>query len=142
VRQRFSLHPTFEASGRSSVGDEVFLDAWRAATRESNMTNRLYVGNLAFDTTEDALRNAFAEYGEVVESKIVSDRESGRSRGFGFVEMATPEAAQQAISRMNGAQVDGRSLRVNEAEDRRPRSDGFSSRPSGGRGGASRRDRW
>ena len=106
------------------------------------MTNRLYVGNLAFDTTDDALRRAFAECGEVVESKIVSDRETGRSRGFGFVEMATQEAARQAIARMNGAEVDGRSLRVNEAEDRKPRSDGSSSRPSGGRGDAGRRGRW
>jgi RNA recognition motif-containing protein len=96
------------------------------------MSNRLYVGNLAFDTTDDTLRRAFEAYGEVVEAKIVNDRETGRSRGFGFVAMATPDAARQAIARMNGAEIDGRSLRVNEAEDRKPRSDGFSSRQSGG----------
>jgi cold-inducible RNA-binding protein len=97
------------------------------------MNNRLYVGNLAFDTTDDALRRAFAACGDVVETTIVNDRETGRSRGFGFVVMATPEAAQQAISRMNGAEVDGRALRVDEAVDRVRRPGGFGSGPGGDR---------
>ena len=132
----------FEASGRLSVGDEVpprdLVDDRLAATTGSNMNNnRLYVGNLAFDTTDEALKRAFADCGEVLETKVVSDRETGRSRGFGFVVMATPEAAQTAISRMNGAEVDGRPLRVNEATDRPRRSDGVRSGPDG-----DRRRRW
>ncbi len=95
------------------------------------MGNRLYVGNLSFDTTADGLKRAFAAFGEVVEATVVSDRETGQSRGFGFVVMGTDEAAQQAIARMNGTQLDGRPLRVNEAEERKPR-------PGGGGGG--RRD--
>jgi cold-inducible RNA-binding protein len=91
------------------------------------MNNRLYVGNLAFDTTDQARRRDFAECGDVVETTIVNDRETGRSRGFGFVVMATPEAAQQAISRMNGAEIDGRTLRVDAAVDRVRRSGGFGS---------------
>jgi RNA recognition motif-containing protein len=97
------------------------------------MNNRLYVGNLAFETTDDALKRAFAECGEVVETTIVNDRETGRSRGFGFVVMATAEAARQAISRMNGAEVNGRVLRVDEAVDRARRPGGFGSSPGGDR---------
>jgi RNA recognition motif-containing protein len=114
---------------------EIFVDARLAATRESNMNNRLHVGNLAFDTTDETLRSAFADCGEVLETKIVNDRETGRSRGFGFVVMATAEAAQQAISRMNGAEVDGRPLRVDEAVDRPRRSGAFGSGPGGDRRG-------
>ena len=118
------------------------------------MANRLYVGNLAFSTSEDALRDAFAEFGEIVEVKLMIERETGRSRGFAFVEMGSPEAAREAIEKMNGANLDGRSLRVNEAEDR-PRSGGGGGGGfargggggggGGGRGGKSggdRRSRW
>lgn len=94
------------------------------------MGNRLYVGNLTFSTTEHVLRDAFASIGEVTEATVVSDRETGRSRGFGFVVMGTDELAQQAISQMNGYMLDGRPLRVNEAEERKPRSGGG----GGGRG--------
>jgi RNA recognition motif-containing protein len=93
------------------------------------MGNRLYVGNLTFSTTEHVLRDAFATIGEVTESTIVSDRETGRSRGFGFVVMGTDELAQEAIAQMNGYMLDGRPIRVNEAEERKPRGGG------GGRGG-------
>jgi cold-inducible RNA-binding protein len=82
------------------------------------MSNRLYVGNLAFGTTDDSLRTAFAQAGEVVEVKIILDRDTGQSRGFGFVTMGSADAARKAISQMNGAMLDGRSLRVNEAEER------------------------
>src|SRR5687768_11361320 len=105
------------------------------------MGNRLYVGNLAFSTTDEALRDAFAEFGEIVEVKLMIERETGRSRGFAFVEMATAEAAKAAIEQMNGANLDGRSLRVNEAEDRPERGrgggGGGGGRPGGGgnRGG-------
>jgi len=99
------------------------------------MGNRLYVGNLAFSTTDEALREAFAEFGEVVETKVVIERETGRSRGFAFVEMATAEAAKSAIDQMNGALLDGRALRVNEAEARPERGGGGGGGRGGGGGG-------
>jgi hypothetical protein len=77
------------------------------------MGNRLYVGNLSFQTSEDVLHQVFEQAGEVVEAKIVTDRATGRSRGFGFVTMGTAEAAQKAISEFDGTEVDGRTLRVN-----------------------------
>ena len=94
------------------------------------MNNRLYVGNLSFDTTEDGLRRAFQACGEVVETQLILDRMTGRSRGFGFVVMATGEEARKAIEQMDGADLDGRALRVNEAEERKPRQGG-----GGGGGG-------
>jgi cold-inducible RNA-binding protein len=121
------------------------------------MGNRLYVGNLAFSTSEEALKDAFAEFGEVVDVKLMIERETGRSRGFAFVELATTEAAKSAIEQMNGALLDGRALRVNEAEDRPDRGrggggggggGGFGRRPGGGGGGPGggggrdRRNRW
>lgn len=86
------------------------------------MKNRLYVGNLAFHTTEGSLQQAFARCGNVSEVKLVLDRESGRSRGFAFVSMATDEEANTAIQQLNGAEFDGRELKVNIAEERRPRA--------------------
>ena len=97
------------------------------------MGNRIYVGNLAFQTTEDTVRTAFAEVGEVTEVQIVLDRMSGQSRGFGFVTMGSGEATTDAIARLNGVLLDGRALRVNEAEERQAR-DG-SARNGGGSGG-------
>jgi cold-inducible RNA-binding protein len=91
------------------------------------MGNRHYVGNLAFHTTEDGVQEAFSQIGEVTEVKVVLDRDTGRSRGFAFVTMATDEAAQKAIAELNGSMLDGRPLRVNEAEER--------SRGGGGGGG-------
>lgn len=103
------------------------------------MNQRLFVGNLAFQTTEEDLRSAFEAHGTVVEAKIITDRESGRSRGFGFLTMGTDEEAQRAIEAMNGVLVDGRALRVNVAEEKRPRTGGgggggFGDRPRGGGG--------
>lgn len=97
------------------------------------MGNRLYVGNLSFHATTDSLRAAFAERGEVTDVHVVMDRETGRSRGFAFVTMGSDHEAQSAISSMNGALLDGRPLRVNEAEERPQRSGG---------GGGDRRNRW
>jgi RNA recognition motif-containing protein len=88
------------------------------------MGNRLYIGNLAFQTTEDNLRDTFASHGNVVEVKLVSDRETGRSRGFGFVSMGSDDDARNAMQALNGAMLDGRELRVNEAEERSPRGGG------------------
>ena len=82
-------------------------------------SSRLYVGNLSFNSSPDAIRAAFSECGEVTDVHLVMDRETGRPRGFGFVTMATSTEAEQAISKMNGAMLDGRPLRVNEAEERR-----------------------
>ncbi|MDP2339744.1 MAG: RNA-binding protein, partial [Deltaproteobacteria bacterium] len=101
--------------------------------------NRLYVGNLSFHTTEESLQAAFAQFGNVVETKVVLDRETGRSRGFGFVTMGSADEAQKAIAQMNGADLDGRALRVNEAEERGARAGGggcgFGGRGGGGGGG-------
>jgi cold-inducible RNA-binding protein len=99
------------------------------------MGNRLFVGNLSFNTTEEALMAAFQEFGEVVEARLMTERETGRSRGFAFVEMATPEAATKAIEEMNGAVLDGRPLRVNEAEKRPERGGGGGGVRGGGGGG-------
>ncbi len=101
------------------------------------MSNRLYVGNLAFHTTEDVLQDAFAKVGSVTEAKLIIDRETGRSRGFAFVTMSSAAEAQRAIAELNGAELDGRALKVNEAEERRPRGGG-----GGGGGGRSDRGGW
>ena len=89
---------------------------------------KIYVGNLSFDTGDNSLRDAFSSYGEVESAQVIMDRETGRSRGFGFVEMQDDGAAQQAITAMNGSELQGRKLNVNEAK---PRED------SGSRGGGS-----
>jgi cold-inducible RNA-binding protein len=92
------------------------------------MGNRLYVGNLSYDTTEADLRDLFAQAGAVVDLKVMTDRETGRARGFAFVEMSSPDEARNAISQFNGRELGGRTLKVNEAEDR-----------GGGGGGRGRR---
>lgn len=105
------------------------------------MAQRLYVGNLSFNTTDEGLREAFAQAGEVTKAEVMKDRMTGRSRGFGFVEMATDEAAQAAISTLNGKDLDGRQLTVNEARPmterapRRPGGFGGGGFGGGGRGG-------
>ena len=88
------------------------------------MTSNLYVGNLSYDTTEDTLRTLFAEYGEIESVNLISDRYTGRSRGFAFVEMSTEEAAQQAMRGLNGKQVDEQEIKVDKAK---PKSDSRSS---------------
>ena len=82
------------------------------------MNTRLYVGNLSFNTTADGVRTAFTQFGTVSDVHLVTDRETGRSRGFGFVEMATDEAADVAIQKLNGREIKGRPIRVNEAQAR------------------------
>lgn len=104
------------------------------------MGKRLYVGNLSFQTTEHTLSDAFGADGRKVASvSIMMDRDTGRSRGFAFVEMETDGDAQAAISAMNGQDLDGRALRVNEAEDRKPRTGGGGGGFGGGGGGGGRR---
>jgi RNA recognition motif-containing protein len=99
------------------------------------MGTRLYVGNLSFSSTTDTVREAFTRVGTVTDVHIVMDRASGQSRGFGFVTMGSPAEAQKAIEAMNGANLDGRPLRVNEAEERPQRSGGFGGGGGGGGGG-------
>ena len=82
------------------------------------MSSNLYVGNLTFNTTSADLQNLFGQYGEVTKAQVITDRDSGRSRGFGFVEMAQADAAQTAISELNGHNLDGRDLTVNMAKER------------------------
>lgn len=91
---------------------------------------KIYVGNLSFDTGEDTLRTHFEGAGTVVSVAVITDRDTGRSRGFGFVEMSSDEEAREAISKLDGSSLDGRQIRVNPAEDKPRRG------PGGGGGGA------
>jgi RNA recognition motif-containing protein len=95
------------------------------------MAKKLYVGNLSYNTTEDGLRNLFSDFGNVASAKIIFDRETGNSKGFGFIEMTTEEEANAAIAGTNGREFEGRQLRVNEAMDK-PRRDRSSSGYGGG----------
>jgi RNA recognition motif-containing protein len=101
------------------------------------MGRRLYVGNLSFNTTELDLRDAFGQAGTITDAKMVMDRETGRPRGFGFVEMSTDQEAQNAIAQFNGRELDGRTIKVNEAEERT--GGGGGGRRAGGGGGGGRR---
>lgn len=114
---------------------------------------KLYVGNLSFSTNESELNELFSQAGEVESARIVTDRDTGRSRGFGFVEFADPAAAEAAIKKFNGYEVSGRPLTVNEARPQVPRNGGGGGhrggggggRGGGGRGGGGHRggyDRW
>ncbi len=95
------------------------------------MGNKLYVGGLSWNTDNDGLRQAFERFGDVEDVRVVTDRETGRSRGFGFVTFNSSQAAQAAISEMDGTELDGRNIKVNEAEDK----------PRGGGGGGGDRHR-
>jgi RNA recognition motif-containing protein len=100
------------------------------------MNNRLYVGNLSFNTSAETVRAVFEEFGSVEDVHLMSDRETGRSRGFAFVTMATPEEATRAIEGMDGQMLEGRPLRVNQAEERkRDGGGGGGGRGFGGGGG-------
>ena len=83
--------------------------------------NKLFVGNLNWETKDEGLREAFEPFGEIVEAKVISDRNTGRSRGFGFVTFEEENDAQKAMEELDGKELDGRSLRVNEAQDKKPR---------------------
>ncbi len=98
------------------------------------MSIRLYVGNLAFQTTSEDLTDLFAQAGTVESARVIEDRETGLSRGFGFVEMTSREEGERAIEQFNGKELDGRYLKVNEARPREERSDNRrnSGRPNGG----------
>lgn len=92
------------------------------------MSKKLFVGGLSWGTNDDSLRAAFARFGEITEAKVITDRETGRSRGFGFVTFSDPSAATSAMTEMDGKQLDGRTIKVNEAQER-------SGGGGGGRGG-------
>jgi cold-inducible RNA-binding protein len=100
------------------------------------MAKKLYVGNLSYSTTEGKISEIFGELGEVVSVNLITDRMSGRSKGFAFVEMAEESDAQQAIAELNGKEVDGRAIKVAEARPRRERRDNW------GGGGGGRRGRY
>jgi RNA recognition motif-containing protein len=110
------------------------------------MGKKLYVGNLPFTATDDSLMDMFQQVGQVESAKVITDRDTGRSKGFGFVEMSTDQKAEQAITKFNGVDFEGRSLTVNEARPMAPREGGGGGRGSGGgrgrgdRGGG--RQRW
>ena len=107
------------------------------------MAKKLYVGGLSYDTTEGTLKETFGAAGTVESAVVFMDRMSGRSKGFGFVEMSTEDEAQKAIQMLNGRELDGRSITVNEArpQEARPRGGGFDRGGRGGYGG-DHRDRY
>ena len=107
------------------------------------MSRKLYVGNLPYETNESDLQALFAQAGDVESVNVIRDRETGRARGFAFVEMATDEAAQQAVTQLNEREFGGRRLTVNEAKPQAPRSGGGGGGYGGGRGGQRRSEpRW
>ena len=108
------------------------------------MSMKLYVGNLAFQTSSDDLQQLFAQAGTVESASVVEDRDTGRSRGFGFVEMSSKEEGEAAIQKFNGTEVNGRSLNVNEAKPRENRGGGGggSRNGGGGRGNYGGGSRW
>ncbi len=101
------------------------------------MGKKLYVGNLPFSATDQVLMDTFSQVGTVVSAKVITDRDTGRCKGFGFVEMATDAEAQEAITKFNGADYEGRAINVNEARPMEPRSNrgGFGGGNGGNRGG-------
>ena len=99
------------------------------------MSKKLFIGGLSWNTDDHALRMAFEQHGEITEAKVITDRDTGRSRGFGFITFSEASDADNAIEQMNGAELDGRSLNVNEAQER---SGGRGGRSGGGRSGGGR----
>ena len=116
------------------------------------MGSKIYVGGLPYAATEQQLSDLFAQHGAVASARVITDKFTGQSRGFGFVEMSSDEEAQKAIAALNGTQMDGRTLTVNEAKPMEPRSGGGgggrggfgggAGRNSGGAGGGGNRGRW
>src|SRR5690349_23993559 len=127
--------PRLLSAGSRNLGYWEALEASVGPTRgkgKEKMSMKLYVGNLAFETTGDDLKTLFAEAGTVESVSLIEDRETGRSRGFGFIEMQTKEEGAAAVAQFNGKEVGGRALKVNEAKPRENRGGG------GGFGGGSR----
>lgn len=104
--------------GRRSAGGGLRSGSWLPGVDE---TVKIYVGNLSFRATDDDLRAAFEPYGEVVSARVIKDKETGRSRGFGFVEMPNQDEGNAAIDKLNNTDIVDRAVRVNEAQERPPR---------------------
>jgi len=117
-----TVHRNFESSAP---------DNGRAQGDEKSMSKKLFVGSLSWDTNDESLRNAFAVHGEISEAVVVCDRDTGRSRGFGFVTFEDDEAADKAIAALNGTELDGRAIRVDVAQAKQRGGGGG----GGGRGG-------
>lgn len=98
------------------------------------MSKKLFVGSLSWNTTDEGLRRAFEKFGEVLEAKVIKDRETDRSRGFGFVSFANPKDAMDAMQGMDGQELDGRTIKVNEAQERERSGGGGGGGPRGGGG--------
>ena len=113
-----------------------FFESVVAFFERSQMGKKLYVGNLSYSVNDQSLLQSFSDFGSVASAKVMMDRDSGRSKGFGFVEMSSDAEAQAAIGGMNGKSVDGRAMVVNEARPMEPRTGGF----GGGGGGGGRRE--
>jgi RNA recognition motif-containing protein len=99
------------------------------------VSKKLFVGSLSWNTTDEGLRRAFEKFGEVLEAKVIKDRETDRSRGFGFVSFANPKDAMDAMQAMDGQELDGRTIKVNEAQERERTGGGGGGGPRGGFGG-------
>ena len=106
------------------------------------MAKKLFVGSLSWDTNDTKLLQAFSQFGEVTEAKVIMDRDSGRSRGFGFVTFEDEEAADRAIAALNDTELDGRTIKVNVAQDRNRGGGGGYRGGGGGNRGGGGRDRW
>jgi cold-inducible RNA-binding protein len=131
------MFPDCFSRGEAGLGYQA-LDAGAEFGACEMGSKKLFVGGLAWETSDASLSDAFRQYGEVVEAKVITDRDTGRSRGFGFVTFEDEGAAASALQAMNGRDLDGRTLRVDMASEQ---SRGGGGR-SGGRDGGGRRDRW
>jgi len=114
-------HPGRVLFGRIEILVRLVGERLGTQRQRKCQLKKIYVGNLNFQTTDDELRTLFGEYGQVTNATVITDRDTGRSRGFGFVEMEDDSAAMNAISGINGRDVEGRQLSVNEARPRQPR---------------------
>lgn len=124
-------------SSHETCDEIISADEHGAGTRVKVMAKKLFVGGLNFNTTDDGLREGFARFGEITEAKVIMDRDTGRSRGFGFVTFVEDQAAQNAIAELDGTDFDGRTIKVNEAEEksRGGGRGGFGGGRGGGGGG-------
>jgi cold-inducible RNA-binding protein len=142
IRLFASSGPDFQEGPTDLPVRRIELALPTAQCRGRRVKN-IFVGNLSFNTNEDELRQMFEAYGQVDRVSIMTDRDTGRSRGFGFVEMANNEDGEKAIAALNGSQIGGRTLNVNEARPKVERAGGGGRGDRGGRGGGGgRRDRW
>ena len=114
----FRLHTVVSSERSFCCLGSTQLHARFERARGMRMAQKIYVGNMNYATTEDSLKNAFSQYGEVVSAVVIKDRYTEQSKGFGFVEMADDGAAEAAIAGLNGTEFEGRRIRVNKAEDR------------------------